>query len=293
MILMGCTPGQSGEGPEVGSIVPIGQPEIRDLSPTTETVPNCSGGNTTITKHPSMTVATSYAIEWEIGGEVGVGVTIGEGVVPGGVNLEGALNGATSNGLDSGIEQSSAWDLPAEPNTIREYTIMWREVWQPGYVNIILPTGENMQVNVAYRSGIQSDIIGDKLLNCDGSQDSEGSPPDNEPLPTPTTSKRTGGNSSNCIASEQGLLAQTDHFFSGPVHVIQLWRQNGNTDWGSDELMAVVVGDVNIVAAGGNVWTYPSAACESVARIHMQDGANQRDSIVLTEEQMREAGLIK
>ena len=186
VIFTGCTIGGQSNDPEVGSIVPIGQPEIRDLSPTTETVPNCSGGNTLVTKHPSMTVATSYAIEWEIGGEVGVGVTIGEGVVPGGVNLEGALNGATSNGLDSSIEQSSAWDLSAEPNKIHEYTIMWREVWQPGYVNIILPTGENKQVNVVYRSGIQSDIIGDKLLNCDGRQVFEESLPDNEPAPIPT-----------------------------------------------------------------------------------------------------------
>lgn len=193
-IFTACIPGGESNGPEVGSIVPNGQPEIRDLSPTTETVPNCSGANTTTTKHPSMTVATSYAIEWEVGGEVGAGVTIGEGVVPGGVNLEGALTGAISSGLDSSIEQSSAWDLSAEPNTIREYTIMWREIWQPGFVNVILPTGENIQISVVYRSGIQSDIIGDRVLKCDGSQnivDNQTSINDGVSVPAPTVSSPT------------------------------------------------------------------------------------------------------
>ncbi|PIE82102.1 MAG: hypothetical protein CSA11_01665 [Chloroflexi bacterium] len=189
--LIGCISSVKPKGSEVGSIVPTGQQEIRDLSPTTETIPNCSGGNTPVTKHPSMTVATSYAIEWEVGGEVGAGVTIGEGVVPGGANLEGALNGAISNGLDSGIEQSSAWDLSAEPNTIREYTIMWQEVWQPGYVNIILPTGKNIQVNVVYRSGIQSDIIGDKLLDCNGRQITATQPAQSIPIPDNQDTKET------------------------------------------------------------------------------------------------------
>jgi disulfide bond formation protein DsbB len=108
-----------------------------------------------------------------------------------------------------------------------------------------------------------------------------------EPPPTQAPSGRS------CIAKEQGPLAQGNHTFAGPIHVVQLWRQNGQSPWGTNEVMAVVTGDVTIIGAGGNVWTYPSAECESVARIHMLDGANIRGSIVVTEEELREAGLIK
>jgi hypothetical protein len=116
-----------------------------------------------------MTIVTSHTIEWEVGGEIGVGVTIGEGVIPGGVNLSAAFDSHIISGNQSGIEQSAAWDLPAEPNTIMEYTLAWRELWQPGSVEVQLADQSIMSVNVRYRTGIQSDIIGQRQLNCEGS----------------------------------------------------------------------------------------------------------------------------
>lgn len=173
ILLSGCvfTPEPTPQvAPVVGSVIPYGQAEVKDLSPTTETVPNCGGGNSTIVKHPSMTVLTSHAVEWEVGGQTGFGVTVGKGVVPGGVDLTGSLETHLAKTNESGINQSTAWDLPAEPNSIMEYTLMWREIWQPGYVDVTLADQSILRINVKYRTGIQSDIIGQRKLDCTSGQ---------------------------------------------------------------------------------------------------------------------------
>lgn len=188
--LVGCgapaTPAPPASAYAVGPVVPVGSTEVRDLTPMTETVSNCGGGNVTIVKHPSMTILTSHTIEWEVGGQIGVGLTIGEGVIPGGVNLSGAFDSHIISGNESGIEQSTAWDLPAEPNTIMEYTLAWREIWQPGAVEVRLADQSVINVNVRYRTGIQSDIIGQQKLNCDGSQEvlSTAEPPSATAIPS-------------------------------------------------------------------------------------------------------------
>ena len=167
--ITGCSPLESTEAPKVGAVTPSGPPEVRDLSPSIETVPNCSGASTITTKHPSYTISTAHSIEWEVGGETGIGFVIGEGALPVGVELDAAFGGSISNGLNNNIENTNAWDLSANPNTIREYTIMWREIWQPGYIDIVFPNNEVIRIEVVYRAGIQSDIIGEKISDCDSS----------------------------------------------------------------------------------------------------------------------------
>ncbi len=179
-LLAACGPAPS-QAPEVsasvpGPVVPVGQPEVRDLGPTTETVWNCGGGGGTVVKHPSMSVVTGHAVEWEVGGTTGVGIHIGEGVIPGGVELSAALEGHYVTQFDQSIQQGTAWDLPAEPNTVVVYTLMWREVWQPGYVEVRLADQSVVRVNVRYRKGIQSEIVGKRVEACEGEQ----------PLTTPT-----------------------------------------------------------------------------------------------------------
>ena len=295
-VLFGCFPSSSSGSPIVSGLTNVGQPEIKEISTTNETIPNCSGGTTTTVKHPSYATTSTHSVEWNVGGELGTGFVIGEGVLPAGVEISSAFNFSNGNGISNSIEQTNAWDLPAEPNSIHEYSIKWQEVWQAGYIDVTFSDNEIFRVDVKYRSAILSDIVEDKLLNCDGSLRKEGLT--NGDGSTSSTGNSTDSSSQtnstvNCIAKEQGPLAQSDHYFEGPIHVIQLWRQNENTSWGSDELMALVIGNVNIVAAGGNVWTYPSEECEAVAIIHMQDGANQRGSRILSESEMRAEGLIK
>lgn len=191
-LLSACSPSQSVEpiasAPLVGPVIPVGEAEVRDLSPTTEVISNCGSGGGTVIKHPSMSVVTNYAVEWEVGGTTGVGVTIGEGVVPGGVNLSSTLEGRYATQLDQGIQQAAAWELPAEPDTVVEYTLMWREVWQPGYVEIKLANESVIRANVRYRTGIQSDIVGKRAENCSSDpiadQPYSTSPPPN-PVKTP------------------------------------------------------------------------------------------------------------
>ncbi len=197
--VVACTSSPSPEPPIpdeplIGHVVPTGQVEIRDLSPTTELVSNCGNGSGTIVKHPSMSVVTNYAVEWEVGGTVGVGLTIGEGVIPAGVNLESSLHGLYATQFDQGVQQSTNWDLPAEQGYIIEYTLMWRELWQPGYIDVTLADKSVTQINIRYRTGIQSDIIGQRSQTCEGGSavlnssesntDSNNSAPSNSNLTT-------------------------------------------------------------------------------------------------------------
>jgi len=205
-LLVACAPSlpltSGGGSPVVRSVVPVGEPEIRDLSPTTETVWNCGSGGGTVIKHPTMTALTSYAVEWQVGERNGVGVQVGDGVIPGGVDLSKSLEGQYSTGFEQSIQQGTSWDLPAEPDTIVVYTLMWREVWQPGYVDVIQADQSVVQVYVRYRTGIQGEIVDKQLQLCgeaqqpsdQGSSQQPSSPagstdpvrPTSAPLPPPT-----------------------------------------------------------------------------------------------------------
>lgn len=191
LFLFGCNPVPTEEprvpASIVGPVVPTGPSEVRDLDPTTEIVPNCGGGGAPIVKHPSMSVLTSHAVEWKVGGEAGIGVRVGDGPIPGGVDLSAALDTHLNGGFEGGVQQSTAWDLPAEPNTVMEYTLMWREVWQPGYIEVRLEDKSIKRVNVRYRAGIQSEIIGQQRLSCDGEQSIAPQPTTNFLTPTPVT----------------------------------------------------------------------------------------------------------
>ncbi len=213
----------SAPSPLVGEVVTVGSPETRDLSPTTETVPNCGGSSSTIVKHPSMTVLTTHAIEWEIGGQVGVGAKIGEGVVPGGVDLSGTLDSSINRSNENGVQQGTAWDLPAEPNTIMEYTLMWREVWQRGYIDVKLADGRDLRINVTYRTGVQSDIVSQRKLNCESGQAIATQPivvvPTQVPQSSGSGSCREAGGTSGFSVSTTPPSAPTN----GCVLIVEWW----------------------------------------------------------------------
>jgi len=154
--------------PRVEPFVASGEPEIRDLQPTTEVVSNCNGVSEPVVKHPSISTETRHSVEWEIGGTAGVGLQIGSDLAPAKVNLEAALEGSVARDLSNSIQQGNAWDLPAEPGYIMEYTIMWREIWQPGYIDVTFldPEPDIIRIDVDIRTGVQSEIIGQKATLC-------------------------------------------------------------------------------------------------------------------------------
>lgn len=154
--------------PLVGPVVPIGEPVTRDLAIRVERVPNCGGGNEPIAKRPSMSSFTTHSVEWEVGGTTGVGAVIGEGVLPGGVNLSAALDGHYITQIDVALQQSEEWDLQAGPGTVEEHTVKWQEVWQPGTIAITLAGRDVFQVNVLYRTAINSEIIEQRAFDCVG-----------------------------------------------------------------------------------------------------------------------------
>ncbi len=75
------------------------------------------------------------------------------------------------------MTQGTGWDLPAEQNTIMVYTLMWRELWQRGYTEVRLADQTIKRIDLNYRTGIQSEIVGKQKQNCGGEQ----------PLIQPTT----------------------------------------------------------------------------------------------------------
>jgi hypothetical protein len=175
-LLVACTPvpirtsESAHSGPIAGPVVPVGKPEVRDLGPTNELVWNCGPGGGTLTKTPTKSVTSGYAVEWEVGGKIGTGVTIGEGFIPGGVGLTSSLEGRYAAQFGQGLQQGTGWQLPAQENTAVLYNLMWREEWQPGYVEVTLADKSIVKVNVRYRTGFQSDVVGKSLVSCEGGQ---------------------------------------------------------------------------------------------------------------------------
>ena len=97
----------------------------------------------------------------------------------------------------------------------------------------------------------------------------------------------------DCRGTELGPLVQGDHTLEAPVIVLQLWRMNGDSPWGSGEVTTVVENSVTIRGTGGNAWSYPAADCLEVATIEMQGGSNLRGSTIVSLDQLREAGMIE
>lgn len=152
----------------LGSVMPIGESEIRNMPPKVERIPNCTGSQSVTTKHPSVTSLTQYAVEWSVGGQAGIGVTVGGGVFPISIDLAGTLDGHYAPSIQQSMEKTVAWDLSAEPNTIVEHTIVWREVWQPGQIEVKFANQEVQTIDVIYRVDVDSDIIDQQATDCDG-----------------------------------------------------------------------------------------------------------------------------
>jgi len=209
LLLVACAPSAEepamGQAPLMGSIVPFGVPEVRDLAPTSEVVPNCNGDTSPVIKNPSITTISANTVEWQVGGSVGTGLTIGQGIVPAGIDLQAALEGHVATDITNMLQHGNAWELPADPGTIREYTIMWRETWQPAYIDVTFmdPEPQIIRIDVKYRTGIQSDIVGDKVTRCDLGATTQAEPVTAQPSPvaatqSPPTAAPDSGNTQPC-----------------------------------------------------------------------------------------------
>lgn len=95
-----------------------------------------------------------------------------------------------------------------------------------------------------------------------------------------------------CIATPHTGLAQGNHTFVGAVHIAELWRADRQSPWGDRLVTAVVYGNLNIVNAGGSVWTYP-AGCEDAAKRDANDAVKRTGAQLVTESELRAAGMIK
>lgn len=204
--------------PTIGPIVPSGNPEIHELEQTTETVWNCGPGGSTITKHPSKSILTNYAVEWEIGGSIGTGVRIPKGKLPFDVDLSTALEGHYVTGLEQAYVQGVGWDLSAEPDSTVSYTLSWQEEWQPGYVEIHIGNQSLGKVNLRYRTGIRSDVVG-KIVQSPCQEQGQ-KPTETEIIVAPTITPTV-------IPTETPNSFNTDTPSDSILQVGQIWTQNG------------------------------------------------------------------
>lgn len=206
--LVACSPSEmetetlataAAQAPRIDPVVPFGEPQMRNLQPTNEVVSNCGGINVPVVKHPSTIVGSSHSTEWEVGGSVGVGVEIGSDLLPAKIDVGGALEGSVVRDFGSIVQQGIVWDLPAEPGYIMDYTLMWQEEWQSGYIDVTYfdPEPEIFRINVTYRTRIVSNIVGQKAARCD------------EGLETAATSQALPGNPDALGETGTGLASSS------------------------------------------------------------------------------------
>ena len=206
--------------PQASPVVPVGEPEIVDVGPSTEVVNNCGPGGGTVIKHPSRTMISSHAVEWQVAGQAGIGTHIGDGVIPGGVNLRAGLEGRYVSAITEGVQKGIDWELPAEPNTVVEYTLMWREVWQPGYIDV-RAGGQNFKIDVRYRTDIRSEIMGKRAQPCG----------EDQTITSPTTSRSsptTGPEPQSPTPIPQQPTAVQTYLPTVSIEVLGVWEYEGH-----------------------------------------------------------------
>jgi len=178
--------------PQLGGVQHVGEPIDRPLSQTTEIVQNCGGGSEPIVKHPSLGAVSANSVEWEVGGQFGFGLKIQPPGSPVGVDLTGVIEVADRTKLEQNLQQGVSWDLPAAPGEIMTYNLSWSEQWQPATVEVRFSDQDVRQINVTYRTGVESNIENSNVQYCNGfhptSPPSDGGQldPANAPLPSPT-----------------------------------------------------------------------------------------------------------
>lgn len=129
------------------------------LETTTERVYNCGEGGDTVVQAPTMSLAFSDAVEWELGIDFGAGRDLAL------VAVEGELAARYGAEVKKVLFTGAGWELPARPGEWIEYTLQWSEVWQPGSV-IVRRGGVEETVAYRYRKAIKSEIVGKRLLDC-------------------------------------------------------------------------------------------------------------------------------
>jgi len=156
----------------LGPFIPVGDKIERIVATTTEPVRNCAGHNEPIIKEPSRSTTSSHSVEWSVGGQTGVGATIGEGVIPGGIDLTSSIALTTGKRDIESVTTGNGWQLPSPPGEITTYFIEWKEIWQPGYIEVRVGDKVLYKIDTLVRLEVNSRIVGENSEPCKNSDSS-------------------------------------------------------------------------------------------------------------------------
>ena len=169
------------------SFVPVGTPIRRELGTYTEILENCRGIDEVFLNTPPYPLAADHLIEWSYQGVTGTTFQLTEWILNGSTEIqtqepsdEDPLPGILSEQLNlhesffqtygeiygHSSRRGSGWILSAEPNTAVEYTLIWAEIWQPGYVDINIEGRDPIRVNILYRTDILGEADSLSIIGC-------------------------------------------------------------------------------------------------------------------------------
>jgi hypothetical protein len=314
------SPSSQNSNNEVQDIrVQIAQPEKNNVKVEQFPLPNCGGTDklaqslgTYASVSKSATVSNRANVTG--GGEVGIPEATR-------LKLEIQVELTYQKTYESANSRVDSIEMSAAPGTHVVYTIIWEEQTFNSIVQY--STGDQVyEAPYTYNLSIPK-IDTSYQVVCPGNNPIDNAPQNTAPPLPPTSSSTNDSNNRitntpppvtppsnvdksgsvtntpttgviavDCTAQPHTALNQGDHFFPGSLHIVELWRQNGQTPWGDRLVTAVVVGDVAILSAGGSVWTYP-AGCEDAVRRQVVEGAGRTDALVVTQSELQSAGLIR
>lgn len=128
-----------------------------------EIVNNCGEGGDVININPSRSVTIGESIQWTKSGSVGAGGELSAIIAGLNLNVEVTLAHNVQHFENEQIAKSI--NLPAEVGEKMRYTLVWKEIWQPGKV-VVRHNNEESELVYRYRKSIDVRIVDKQKLDC-------------------------------------------------------------------------------------------------------------------------------
>jgi|GEM_PF-6125610 len=165
--------------------IPVGSSIRREIGSYTEIIENCDGQTETFLTTPSYPLAADHILEWSYEGITGTTFQLDEQILfldsDGGseskttfidlneFTLDEALFETYGELYPHSVRRGNGWLLSAEPDTAVDYTLIWAEIWQPGYVDLKIENRDPIRIQMLYRTDILGEADSASILGCQNS----------------------------------------------------------------------------------------------------------------------------